>query len=512
MTGLASFLSAISDIVFSAAILDVLWATLLGIIVGSLPGLTATLGVALMTTLTFSFEAERAILILICMYIGAIYGGSRSAILLNIPGTPANAATALDGFPLSRAGRAGSAMAVATTGSFIGSMIGMLALALIAPLLAEVALSFGAFEFFWLAVFGVLVAGQLTAFDDPIKGWIAGFLGLFVAMIGQEGIHAVPRFSYGNTDLSGGIGLLPAMVGAFGLAEILTVMRQANYEVVRGEIGSVLSGIRDALRYRITAIRSGLIGTFMGLIPGVGEDMGSWASYAAARMQSRERDQFGKGSVEGLMAAETGNNAAVPGALIPVLTLAVPGSAPAAVLLAAMIIHGVRPGPLIMIESPDFVYQVVAMVFMATTAMAILGLLLTRPLLLVLRVRREILMPIIFVLCTVGAFAIASRIFDVWVMLFFGVAGFVLRELKYPMAPLILGIVLGDILDKSLRRGLVLTDGDLTPFFTRPISLILWLSALVFIVLSMPGIRRRLGGMFGGLRRETGDADKGGAA
>lgn len=508
MSGLTSFLSEIAEIATSFQLVDVLWATLLGIVVGSMPGLTATLGVALMTTLTFSFESERAILILICMYIGAIYGGSRSAILLNIPGTPANAATSLDGYPLARAGKAGSAMAIATTGSFFGSLIGMVALALIAPMLAEVALSFGAFEFFWLAVFGVLVAGQLTALDDPLKGWIAGFLGLFVAMIGQEGIHGVARFSYGSTDFSGGIGLLPAMVGAFGVAEILTVMRQANYEVVRSSVGGVFSGIRGALRYKVTAIRSGLIGTFMGLVPGVGEDMGAWASYAAARMRSKSPGDFGKGSVDGLLAAETGNNAAVPGALIPVLTLAVPGSAPAAVLLAAMIVHGIRPGPLIMIENPGFVYHVVAMVFMATCAMAVIGLLLTRPLLLVLRVRREILMPIIFVLCTVGAFAIASRMFDVWIMLFFGLAGFILRELKYPMAPLILGIVLGDILDKSLRRGLVLSDGDLTPFLTRPISVVLWLSAALFIVFSMPFMRRRLSKLMPGAKKSPeGDAE-----
>ncbi|MBT0959439.1 tripartite tricarboxylate transporter permease [Alphaproteobacteria bacterium KMM 3653] len=494
---LLSLFGAVVDIAFSIRIIDVMWATLLGICVGALPGLTATLGVALMTTLTFDLEPERAILILISMYIGAIYGGSRSAILLNIPGTPANAATSLDGYALARAGKAGPAMAVATLGSFWGSLVGMVALALIAPTLAEFALGFGAYEFFWLAVFGVLVSGQLTALDDPIKGWIAGFLGLLVAMVGQEGIHAVPRFSYGSGDLAGGIGLLPAMVGAFGFAEILSVMRQANYEVVANKVGRVLSGIGDGLRYWRTAIRSGIIGTFMGLIPGVGEDMGSWASYAAARARSKEREKFGKGSTEGLLAAETGNNAAVPGALIPVLTLGVPGSAPAAVLLAAMVIHGVRPGPLIMIEAPDFVFSVVGMVFMATLAMAVFGLLLTRPLLQVLRVRREVLMPIIFVLCTVGAFAIASRMFDVYVMLFFGIAGFILRELKFPMAPLILGIVLGDILDKNLRRGLVLSDGELTPFLTRPISAVLWVTALGFILLSMPAVRRWIGGLWG---------------
>jgi putative tricarboxylic transport membrane protein len=497
MDGINSFLGTLGGMLSSWAVVDVLWATLLGIIVGMLPGLTATLGVALMTTLTFKMEADRAILILICMYVGAIYGGSRSAILLNIPGTPANAATALDGYPLARAGKAGSAMAIATTGSMAGGLIGMVALAFIAPLLAEFALSFGAYEFFWLAVFGVLVSGQLTSLDDPIKGWIAGFLGLFVATIGQEGIHGVQRFSYGSTDLSGGIGLLPAMVGAFGFAEILTVMRQEAYEVVTSRVDSVWGGVREAWQYKITAIRSGLIGTFMGLIPGVGEDMGAWASYAAARQSSKNKDEFGKGSIEGLVAAETGNNAAVPGALIPVLTLAVPGSAPAAVLLAAMIIHGIRPGPLIMIESPDFVYSVVAMVFLATIAMGVLGLLLTRPLVMVLRVARERLMPVIFVLCTVGAFAIASRTFDVRVMVFFGLAGFVLRELKYPMAPLILGIVLGDILDKSLRRGLVLSDGDLSAFFTRPISMVLWVSALVFILLTMPSTARLIARLLG---------------
>lgn len=504
MDGLISFLGSVGSMVTSWALIDVVWATLLGIIVGMLPGLTATLGVALLTTLTFKMGADRAILILICTYVGAIYGGSRSAILLNIPGTPANAATALDGFPLARAGKAGSAMAVATTGSVFGGMVGMIALAVIAPLLAEFALRFGAYEFFWLAVFGVLVSGQLTSLDDPVKGWIAGFLGLFIATIGQEGIYAVPRFSYGSTDLSGGIGLLPAMVGAFGFAEILTVMRQEAYEAVRSKADSVWSGIRESYKYKVTALRSGLIGTLMGLIPGVGEDMGAWASYAAARQASKNKEEFGKGSIEGLLAAETGNNAAVPGALIPVLTLAVPGSAPAAVLLAAMIIHGIRPGPLIMIESPDFVFSVVAMVFLATIAMGVLGLLLTRPLVMVLKVTRERLMPIIFVLCTVGAFAIASRTFDVWVMLFFGFFGFILRELKYPMAPLILGIVLGDILDKSLRRGLVLSDGDLSAFLVRPISMVLWVTALLFIVMTMPSIRTQLGKLVG--RKSKGDS------
>jgi putative tricarboxylic transport membrane protein len=475
------------------ALFDVAWATLLGIVVGALPGLTATLGVALLTTLTFKMAAGDAILILVCMYVGAIYGGSRSAILLNIPGTPANAATTLDGFPLARRGEAGRAMGIATTGSFLGTLIGVFFLATIAPVLAEFALRFGAFEFFWLAVFGIVISGHLTALEDPIKGWIAGFLGLLVAMVGQEGIHAYPRFAYGSTDLAGGIGLLPALVGAFGFSEVLGVMQQPAAEAVRVATDRVIPRLADITRYWRTVLRSGVIGTTMGIIPGVGEDLGAWASYAAARRASKERDRFGKGSIEGLMAAETGNNAAVPGAVIPVLTLAVPGSAPAAVLLAAMFIHGVRPGPLIMVEFPTFISEVVAMMLLAGAGILIYGLLLTRPLLYVLAVPRERLMPLIFVLCTIGSFAIASRLFDVHVMLAFGLLGFVLRTMKYPMAPLVLGLVLGDILDKSLRRGLVLSDGGLGPFFTRPISLVLWVTILMTVLLSFQAVRAGLG-------------------
>jgi len=492
MDALAQLGQALLGFMTPGALFNVAWATLLGIVVGALPGLTATLGVALLTTLTFKMAAADAILILICMYVGAIYGGSRSAILLNIPGTPANAATTLDGFPLARRGEAGRAMGIATTGSVLGTLVGILALATIAPVLAEFALEFGAFEFFWLAVFGVVIAGHLTALDDPIKGWIAGFLGLLVAMVGQEGIHSYPRFAYGSTDLAGGIGLLPALVGAFGFSEVLIVMKEPAAQVVKAATDRVVPRLKDMTRYWRTIVRSGVIGTTMGILPGVGEDMGAWASYAAARRASKERDQFGKGSVEGLMAAETGNNAAVPGAIIPVLTLAVPGSAPAAVLLAALFIHGVRPGPLIMIEFPTFISEVVAMLLLATLGILIYGLLLTRPLLYVLAVPRERLMPVIFVLCTIGSFAIASRLFDIWVMLAFGLLGFVLREMKYPMAPLVLGLVLGDILDKSLRRGLVLSDGGLGPFFTRPISLVLWLAILLTVLLSFGKVRGAL--------------------
>jgi putative tricarboxylic transport membrane protein len=454
-------------------LLSVVWSTGLGIIIGMLPGLTATMGVALLTTLTFKMAANNAIITLVCMYIGAIYGGSRSAILLNIPGTPANAATCVDGYPLAKQGLAGRAIGIATTGSFLGSVIGMIVMAFFTPWLGRQALLFKSFEMFWFTIFGIIICGNLTAPKDPIKGWIAGFIGLLIAMIGMEGRWSYPRFSFGSVEISGGIQLIPAMVGAFGFAEIIAVMRHPVMEAVSTKIDRIWPRIKDITMYWKTIIRSGIVGTIIGIIPGVGEDTAAWVSYDLAKRSSKEKEKFGHGSIEGLMAAETGNNACVPGAIIPVLTLAVPGSAPAAVLLGAMLIHGVHPGPMIMQESPTFVSEVVAMVLLATVAMFVLGMSLVRPLVKVLQVPRSKLMPIVFILCMVGSFAIQQRFFDIGVMIIFGILGFFMRELDYPMAPMVLGIVLGDILDKNLRRALVISSGNPIRFFDTPVSLIL---------------------------------------
>nr|MBX2879929.1 tripartite tricarboxylate transporter permease [Granulosicoccus sp.] len=344
----------------------------------------------------------------------------------------------------------------------------------------------------------IVISAQLTAGTSQLKGYIAGLLGLMVAMIGSEGIHAHVRFNLGFSDLNGGIALIPAMVGAFGFAEILTVMWRPRGTLIDSKTNDArtLPKFSDLWRYKFTIGRSGVIGTLVGIIPGVGEDIGAWASYAAAKRFSKERKQFGYGSTEGLTAAETGNSAVVPGALIPALTLAVPGSAPAAVLIAALFIHGVRPGPMIMIEQPDFIYSVAAMLVLATIAIAVYGLSLTRVFVLILKVPRELLMPVVFTLCVIGPYALTQRLFDIWVMLFFGLLGYVLRQMNYPMAPLVLGIILGTLLDKSLRRGLTLSNGDLAPFFTRPISLTFAIIIGITILLSVPLIRRQLATLF----------------
>ncbi len=489
--GLIAFGHSLASFLTAETLAYVLASSLVGVIIGALPGLTATMGVALMTTLTIKMPSSQALLVLICTYVGAIYGGSRSAILLNIPGTPASAAACLDGYALARQGLAGRAMGIATTGSVLGTLIGMFFLAWFTPLLGDLALKFGAYEFFWLAVFGVIVSATLTG-GDPLKGWIAGFAGLFIATIGQDGIHAFERFSFGSRDLAGGFSLVPALVGAFGFAEILVAMKERRPPVKLNPLDTVMPKLRDIWQYRRTILRSGVIGTFIGIVPGVGEDVAAWSSYAAAKRVSKEREQFGKGSIDGLMAAETGDNACVPGAMIPVLTLQVPGSAPAAVLMAAMLIHGVKPGPMIMIESPQFVYDVVAMMLLATLAILIYGLTLTKFLIQVLRVPTTIITPMLFVMCTVGTFALASRLFDVWTMLLFGLIGFVLRQYRFPVAPLVLGIVLGDLMEKSLRRGLVLSDGDLAPFVTRPISAVLCALIVLIVLLRLPPVRRLL--------------------
>tara|TARA_R110002020_G_scaffold115609_4_gene265701 strand:- start:5838 stop:7352 length:1515 start_codon:yes stop_codon:yes gene_type:complete len=488
-TGITHFLTPIS-------LFNIVWATLLGIVIGALPGLTATMGVALLVTLTYKMDPDQAILCLMCIYSGAIYGGSRTAILLAIPGTPASAATTLDGHPLALQGKAGLAMGLATTSSALGTIIGIVALALIAPLLGEAALRFGTYEFFWLALFGVVISGQLTAMDDPLKGYIAGILGLLVAMIGMETLHAHQRFTFGMPALGGGIDLIPAMVGAFGFAEILAVMKRSAQARIISSSDRVVPRLGEVFQYWKTILRSGLIGTFVGIVPGVGEDVGAWASYAAAKRASKAPQMFGRGSQEGLIAAETGNSAVVPGAMIPTLTLALPGSAAAAVLIAAMFIHGIRPGPLLMTESPETLYQIVAILLFSTLAILVFGLTLTKPLLTVLAVPRERLMAVVYVLCVVGSFAITQRLFDVYVMVGFGIVGFILREMKYPMAPLVLGIILGDLLDLNLRRGLLLTNGDPSPFFTRPISAVICLIIVATILMSIPAVSKRVRAVF----------------
>ena len=473
-----------------------------GIVVGMLPGLTATMAVALLTGLTYKTSPDMAILSLIGVYVGAISGGCQSAILLNIPGTPASAATAQDGYPMGQQGKGGLAIFLATSASALGTLGSVVFLLFLTPLLTSFALKFGSWEFFLLAVFGIMICGQLASGGDPLKGWIAGILGLLASLVGLDGLQGVPRFSFDNIDLMAGFSLIPIMIGLFGFPEIVAAFKKKT--AVIGELQSInyREGVRILLRNWETIIRSTFIGVMVGIIPGVGEDVGGWLSYWAARMRSKVRDLFGKGNPEGVIAAESGNNACIGGAIIPILSLAVPGSAPAAVLMAAFWLHGLRPGPLMMTETPGFLYTVATYLVAASFIMWALGLLISRFTVKILQVSPQLLMPVVFLFCVVGSYVINDRIFDVWVMFAFGFVGLFLSHMKFPSAPFLLGVILGPMADTNLRRALTLSDGSIVPFFTRPICLFFAVIILLMIAAQM--------GLFSRLRSKEINQEAGG--
>ena len=477
-------LGVLHFVVQPMSLLTMVLSVFFGLIVGMLPGLTATMAVALLTGLTYKLSNEVAILSLVAVYIGAISGGCQSAILMNIPGTPASAATAVDGFPIGQRGEGGLGIFVATVSSCVGTLTGTLCVLLLTPPLALLALKFGAFEFFLLALFGVMICGQLTAGTDPLKGWISGILGLIVSQIGMDGMNAHPRFTFGVIDLMSGIPLTPVMIGLFGFPEIIfgLVSSTARAQVKTSSL-EMKKGLGIIIKNKLNMIRSSVIGVMIGIIPGVGEDVAGWLSYWAAKKSSKTPEIFGKGAIEGVVAAESGNNACVGGAIIPVLSLAVPGSAPAAVLLAALWLHGLRPGPLLMSESPGFVVDISVYMAISAITMVFLALVVSKATVKILAVRSTILMPIVYVLCTVGAFVISNSIFDIYLVFIFGVVGLLLRGMSYPAAPFLLGIILGPMADNNLRRALILSNGDPSPFFMRPLSLI-FVAAILLLALS----------------------------
>jgi len=463
-------------------LLSLTGATLLGIVIGALPGLTASIGIGLMASLTVGMPLTQALLILLSVYMGAIYGGAQSAVLINIPGTPSAAATAVDGFPLAKKGQAGPAIGLATVSSCIGSIVGLISLALLTPLIASIALEFASPDFFLLAVCGIVICGNLTA-KDPVKGWLAGFLGLIIGMIGMDGVAGYPRFTFGSLDLMGGVSLIPALIGLFGISEILYTMKMDDDSQKIKQIGRITPSFKSVLKYLPTSIRSGLIGVGIGIIPGVGEDVAAWVAYDVAKRRSKNAEEFGQGAMEGVVAAETSNNACIGGAIVPVLSLGIPGSAPAAVLMGALMLHGIRIGPMLTFDNPKFLYEISAVLFWASIMLVVIGLPLAKVLVSILSIPKSILMPMVLVLCVIGTYTLHLRIFDVYLMLALGVIGFFLRQFGFPAAPLCLGIVLAPLADDNLRRTLIVSGGSLAPFFTRPISLIL-LGIIAILILT----------------------------
>lgn len=454
----------------------------LGLIFGMLPGLTATMAVALLTGLTYSFDGPLAVMVLIGVYIGSISGGCQSAILLNIPGTPASAATAVDGFPLARQGKGGLAIFVSNISSFSGTMLSVLYLILFTPLLTSAALKFNSHEMFLLAVFGIVICGNLTSGGRPIKGWISGFAGLLISQIGRDTVGSFARFTFGNMNLTGGISLLPVMIGLFGFPEIVNSFSAVKRSLVQSQKFSVREGFQIYRRNWFNVLRSSVLGAVMGAIPGVGEDTGGWLSYWAQKKAARNPEMYGKGCIDGIVSTETGNNAAIGGAIIPVLSLAIPGSAPAAVLLAAFWMHGYRPGPLLMTDTPEFLYYVVVFMVVSSLLMWLIASNMSKLTVRVLQIDQRILMPAIFICCVIGAFVVSNRVFDVKLMFVFGLIGVAMSYMKYPSAPFLLGVILGNMADENLRRALILHNGSIAPFFSRPISIFFIVFILVLVL------------------------------
>lgn len=467
-----------------------LGSSLLGIVFGALPGLTATLGVGLLATLTYGLDLDVALIALLAMYVGAIYGGSYSAILLNIPGTAASAASAMDGYPLARRGEGGRALGLTTTASFIGTLLGMAALVVSAPLIVELALQFTSYEFFLLALFGIMISGTLTSQDLVVKGWIAGFIGLAMSTVGRDTLMYYPRFTFGLAELDSGLEVVPVLIGAFAIPQIIKTLREKLPLADLDSIGRVIPDFRTIGRNLKHIVRSALIGVGIGAVPGVGEDIAGWVSYGTAKNSSAHSETFGKGEPAGLISAETANNACIGGALIPLITLGIPGSPPAVMLLGALMLHGLTPGPMISIERPGFLAELAAIMVLASLAMWLNGILLARQVVKVLRIPTTLFMPVVAVLAVIGSYALGQNVVNLYLMVAVGLVAYLLTEMEYPIAPLVIGVILGPMADSNLRRALMVGQGDLTGFVTRPMCVILILAILLMILAQLPVYRR----------------------
>lgn len=459
-----------------------------GISIGALPGLTATMGVAILLPLTFSMEPIAGMLLLVGIYVGAIFGGSISAILIRTPGTPAAAATVFDGNEFAKRGEGGRAIGISTTASFIGGLISTIMLITVSPILAEFALEFSAPEYFSLAFFGLTIIASISG-QSLLKGLAAGVFGLMIACVGLDPMTGFPRFTFGKVQLFDGFAFIPVMIGLFAVSQALTNLEEGmKKRKIEQKVTRILPTKEDFLKILPVSIRSAFMGTFIGSIPGAGADIAAFVTYNEAKRWSKHPEKFGTGIVEGVAAPEAGNNGVTGGAMIPLLTLGVPGDAVTAILLGALTLQGLQPGPLLFKNNGDIVYTVFMGLLVANFVMLIMGFLGIRVFTKIISVPDYILTPAIFVLCVVGSYAMNNNFFDVIVMLVFGFIGFIMQKIDMPASPIILAMILGPMAEANLRRALVLSEGSWAIFVTSPISL----GFLVFSAISMawPMLRR----------------------
>jgi putative tricarboxylic transport membrane protein len=463
--------------------------TMLGIILGALPGIGSTVAVAMILPFTLSMSQAPAILLLLAIYAGSVYGGSISAILINTPGTPQSAATCLDGYPMAQRGEAGKALGWATVASVIGGLASAVVLIFAAPQLAAFALNFGPIETFALILLGLTCIVSVSE-GSLIKGLMAGFMGLFLSTVGGDPITGEARFTFGHFQLIAGFDLLAVVIGVFALSEVLT-RAAASPEDIKPLVafnGIVLPKLNEWKGRVKGLVKSVLIGNGIGVLPGTGAATAAFIAYAEARRSAPTRANFGKGEPDGLIASESANNAVTGGALVPTMALGIPGDAITAVMLATLTLHGVTPGIRLMSDNPVLMAAIFAGFFVINLMLLPLGMVVSRMAAPILRIKEAYMLVMISLLCTVGVFFVRGNPFDLLVMAVAGVIGFILRRQGYPMAPLVIGMVLGPTLEISLRQGLIITDGSFSAFFVgHPIAGVL--AVIAVGMLALPVIR-----------------------
>lgn len=463
---------------FTSPIILVLVAvgTFAGVYIGAIPGLSGTMAVSLLVSFTYGWDTFYAIALMIGVFVGAVYGGSRSAILLNIPGAPAAVATGFDGYALAKKGLAGQAMGVATTQSVIGTFVGILVLAICAPLVAKLAIQFGSVDYLMLGIMGMMMVGGLSS-KSLARGFISAALGILLGTVGMDELTAVPRFTFGNVYFMTGVDYVVAMIGLFGASEALVQITAMDVKAVKQKLDKIIPQVKSLIKYLPLTIYSSIIGVLVGALPGAGGDVAALLSYdQAKRLVKKPEVPFGEGAVEGIVAPESANNAAIGGAFIPMLTLGIPGDAITAVMISALTIHGLRLGPSFLSESPDYFYLIVSCLCLAGVFLVFFGLTGIRIFSKIVEIPKGILMPIILILSVIGAYAINKNLLDVAWMFAFGVIGFIMKKYHMPVAPMILGIILTDMLEKNFRRGVMLNNGILgivASIFKSPISVVL---------------------------------------
>jgi putative tricarboxylic transport membrane protein len=460
----------------------------IGIVFGAIPGLSAAMAVALCLPISFGFTPVEGISLLLGLYVGGISGGLISAILLNIPGTPSSIATTFDGVPMAKRGEAGKALAISIVCSFLGSLISFLFLIFLAPPIAQISLRFSPFEYFSVSVFALTLISSLAE-HSMVKGLLSGLIGVAFAMVGASPIDSYPRYTFGTAHLQVGFSLLPVLVGLYAITEIISSAEDrrgisSENLITDFKINGFGFSFIEFKNQFLNLWRSALIGVGIGILPGIGGGTSNIIAYITAKNQSKYPEKFGTGIIDGLVASESANNASIGGAMIPLLTLGIPGDTVTALLLGGLIIHGIVPGPMLFKTNGALVFSIFAALMIANIIMLAVELLGIRIFVKLLRIPKNILLSIIVVLCTVGAFANNNRIFDVYAMVIFGIVGYSLIKLKFPLPPIILGFILAPIIETNLRRGLMLSEGSYMPFVTKPISLVFLLIAVASIVLS----------------------------